>query len=160
MQNITDKELYKEVCAHYEMYYKLQPLTARIYALFVFNNCPNGFTFDEILEAFQVSKSSVSHSINALIELDFLEQYKKENERKRYFRVNRRLFLLRLEDVHKRLEREREISQKLRAYRKTTQSELFKQEEYDFYVGHLASVTKSIEETIENLKLHINSNEK
>lgn len=160
MQNITDKELYKEVCEHYEMYYKLQPLTARIYALFVFNNCPNGLTFDEVLETFQVSKSSVSHSINTLIELNFLEQYKKENERKRYFRVNRSLFLLRLEDVHKRLEREREISEKLRVYRKTAQNELFKQEEYNFYVSHLADVTKSIEQTIENLKLHINSNEK
>jgi len=159
MQEILNKELYKEVCEHYELYYKLQPLTARIYALFVFNNCPNGLTFEDILDTFQASKSSVSHSINTLVELNFLEQFKKDNERKRHFRVNRSLFLMRLQDVHQRLIREREISRKLRSYRKINNDELFKQEEYDFYVGHLNEVTESLEKTIQNLKLHINSNE-
>ncbi len=160
MQNILKHELFKEVCTHYETYYKLQPLTARLYALFVLNNCREGFTFEELLEIFQASKSSISHSINTLIELNFIEQYKKENERKRYFRVNRSFFLLRLEDVHKRLVSEKEINEKLRQHRRKHKDELFNKEEYDYYVAHISEVTKSLEKTIQNLKLHINSNEK
>lgn len=160
MQDLLQHKLFKEVCVHYETYYKLQPLTARIYALFVLNNCREGFTFDELLDIFQASKSSISHSINTLIELSFIEQYKKENERKRYFRVNRNLFLLRLEDVYERLMREKEINEKLREYRKEKDSLIFNQEEYEYYIAHIDEVTKSIEKTIQNLKLHINSNEK
>lgn len=160
MQDILKHELFKEVCAHYEAYYKLQPLTARLYALFVFNNCQEGFTFDELLETFQASKSSISHSINSLIEMNFIEQIKKENERKRYFRANQSFFLLRLEDVYERLMREKEINEKLREYRKEQDNLMFNKEEYEYYVTHLDEVTKSILKTIQNLKLHNNSNEK
>lgn len=155
MQDILELDLFKEVATHYEVFYKLPPLTARIYALLVFNNCKEGLTFDDVLETFQASKSSVSHSINSLIELNFIEQFKKDCERKRYFRVKKNLFLIRMEDVYKRLIREKTITQKLRAYRKTQGNELFKQEEVDVYISHLDNVTESIEKTIQNLKLHI-----
>lgn len=160
MQDILKHELFKEVCAHYETYYKLQPLTARLYALFVFNNCQEGFTFDELLETFQASKSSISHSINSLIEMNFIEQIKKENERKRYFRANQSFFLLRLENVYERLTKEKEINEKLRAYRKHHNNLMFNEEEYEFYVEHINEVTTSLKNTIENLKLHNDSNEK
>jgi len=155
MQDILELDLFKEVATHYEVFYKLPPLTARIYALFVFNNCKEGLTFDDVLETFQASKSSVSYSINSLIELNFIEQFKKDCVRKRYFRVKKNLFLIRMEDVYKRLIREKTITQKLRVYRKTQGNELFKQEEVDVYISHLDNVTESIEKTIQNLKLHI-----
>ncbi len=160
MHNILKHELFKEVCTHYETYYELQPLTARLYALFVLNNCKEGFTFDELLETFQVSKSSISHSINSLIEMNFIEQIKKENERKRYFRANQRFFLLRLESVYERLIKENEINEKLRAYRKKHNNLMFNEEEYKHYVTHINEVTKSLRNTIENLKFHNDSNEK
>jgi|SRR5690554_649120 len=160
MQNILKHELFKEVCTHYETYYKLQPLTARLYALFVLNNCREGFTFEELLEIFQASKSSISHSINSLIEMNFIEQIKKENERKRYFRANQRFFLLRLESVYERLIKENEINEKLRAYREKHNNLMFNEEEYKHYVTHINEVTKSLRNTIENLKFHNDSNEK
>lgn len=159
MQDILELDLFKEVAAHYELFYKLPPLTARVYTLLVFNNCKDGLTFEELLEIFHASKSSISCSINALIELNFIEQFKKDNERKRYFRVMRNLFLIRMEDVYKRMVREREISIKLREYRKSQCNELFKEEEFDFYISHLENATTSIEKTIQNLKLYINTNE-
>lgn len=137
----------------------MQPLTARLYALLVFNNCPNGLSFDDLLETLQSSKSSISHSLNTLIEMNFIEQYKKENERKRYFRINKNLFLKRLDDVKERLTEEKKIYSKIRAYKQTNSKTLFKPEAFNFYILHLDDAINSIEKTIKNLKLHIKSNE-
>lgn len=160
MHHVLELDLFKEVSAHYERFYSFQPLTAKIYALMVLNNCSEGLTFDDFLETFHSSKSSISHSLNTLVEMNFIEQFKKENERRRYFRINRSLFLMRLEDVHKRLTQEMEINLKLRGYRKAKCSELFREDEFDFYISHLSLATQSIEKTIQKLKLYINTNEK
>lgn len=160
MQHILNLELFKETSEHYEQFYRLQPLTARIYTLLVFNNCQNGLTFDELVDVFKSSKSSISNSINTLIDLNFIEQFKNESERKRHFRVNRNLFLNRLELVSKRLKNEKDINIKLKSYREAAGNDLFKQELFDIYIYHLNEVTQSIDKTIDNLKLHINSDEK
>lgn len=156
MDEILDLEIYKEVTEHYEMFYKFQPLTARIYALFVFNNSKEGFTFEEIHELLHSSKSSISHSINTLIQNNFIEQFKQDNERKRYFRIEKNLFLTRLQEVEKKLLSERDINVKISKYRECSENSLFKQEEYDFYIAHLNSALESLHNTIENLKLFIN----
>lgn len=160
MHHVLELDLFKETSAHYERFHKMQPLTARLYALLVFNNCPDGLSFDDMLEIFQSSKSSISHSLNTLIEMNFIEQYKKENERKRYFRINRNLFLKRLEDVKERLIEEKKIYTKINEYKKTNAKALFKPEVFNFYIQHLEEATYSIENTINNLKLHIKTNEK
>ncbi len=160
MQTVLELDLFKETSAHYERFHKMQPLTARLYACLVFNNCAEGLSFDDLLEIFQSSKSSISHSLNTLIEMNFIEQYKKENERKRYFRINRNLFLKRLEDVKERLTEEKRIYTKIREYKETNAKMLFKPEVFDFYIRHLEDATHSIENTIKNLKLYINPNEK
>lgn|SRR5690606_13316994 len=160
MKDVLELDLFKEIVDHYTVYYHLQPLTAKIYALLVFNNCQNGLTFDDLVEIFEVSKSSVSHSVNTLIELNFIEQLKRENERKRFFRVNRNLFLMRLEDVQKRLEREKYITQELQKYRKEHNACLFNHYVVNLYLSHLDEATISILKTIDNLKLHIRNHEK
>ena len=160
MKDILELDLFKEITEHYELHYKLQPLTARIYALLVFNNCQYGLTFDDLIEIFQASKSSISHSVNTLIELNFIEQLKKVNERKRFFRVNKDLFLMRLEDVYKRLQREKYINIELQKYRNNNDPSLFDQSAVTLYLSHLDEVTASIHKTIENLKLHIENHEK
>lgn len=159
MQEVLENDLFKEITSHYEKFYKLPPLTARIYALLVFNNCPEGLTFEALLEIFHASKSSISHSISVLVELKFIEQFKKDNERKRYFRANKNLFLMRLEDVQERLLHEMDVYSKLRSYKQTNANMLFNQEAFDFYIGHLAETTNSLEKTIQNLKLYIRKNE-
>lgn len=160
MQHILELDLFKEVSAHYERFHKLQPLTAKIYALLVINNCTNGLSFEDLLEIFQSSKSSISHSINTLIEMNFIEQHKKENERKRYFRINQNLFMKRLEDVRERLLEEKNVYIKIREYKKTNATVLFNDEAFDYYITHLDGATHSIENTIKNLKRYIDTNEK
>lgn len=160
MHHVLELDLFKETSAHYERFHKMQPLTARLYALLVFNNCSDGLSFDDLHEIFQSSKSSISHSLNTLIEMNFIEQYKKENERKRYFRINGNLFLKRLEDVKERLTEEKKVYTKIREYKKENSKTLFKPEVFDFYLVHLDNATHSIENTINNLKLFIHTNEK
>lgn len=159
MHKVLELDLFKETSAHYERFHKMQPLTARLYALLVFNNCTDGLSFDDLLELLQSSKSSISHSLNTLIEMNFIEQYKKENERKRYFRINRNLFLKRMEDVKERLTEEKKVYTKIREYKKTNATTLFKPEAFNVYILHLNDAINSIEETIKNLKLHIKPNE-
>lgn len=159
MHKVLELDLFKETSAHYERFHKMQPLTARVYALLVFNNCTDGLSFDDLLEIFQSSKSSISHSLNTLIEMNFIEQYKKENERKRYFRINRNLFLKRMEDVKERLTEEKKVYTKIREYKRTNATTLFKHEAFNFYILHLDDAINSIEKTIQNLKLHIKPNE-
>lgn len=156
---VLETSLFKDLVRHYEQFYKLQPLTARIYALLILNNCSKGLSFDNLVATLQVSKSSVSHSVNALLDLNFIEQLKQDNERKRYFRIHKNFFLMRLEDVNIRLIREKEINEKLKEYRKEDGNTMFHKDEFDYYLSHLHDVTSSVEKTIENLKLHIKPNE-
>lgn len=160
MLPILDTSLYMELVLHYEQFYKLQPLTARIYALLILNNCSKGLAFDDLVATLNVSKSSVSHSVKTLLELNFIEQLKQDNERKRYFRIHKNFFLMRLEDVNKRLIREKEINEKLKEYRKEDGDTMFHKNEFDQYLSHLHDVTLSLQKTIENLKLHIINHEK
>lgn len=159
MEEILELDLYKEVTAHYEKYYKFQPLTAKVYSFFVFNNCQDGLTFDFLVDTFQVSKSSMSHSIKTLIEHSFIEDFKNENERKRHFRVNKKLFLTRLTDVQERLENEKNVYMKLKEYKIEKSNQMFKKETFDLYIDHLDQVTSSLQNTIQNLNLYISKNE-
>lgn len=160
MLPILNTPLFKELVTHYEQFYKLQPLTARIYALLILNNCSKGLSFENLLDTLVVSKSSVSHSIKTLLDLNFIEQFKLDNERKRYFRIHKNFFLMRLEEVNTRLIREKEINEKLKEYRKEDRDTMFHKNEFDQYLSHLYDVTLSLQKTIENLKLHIINHEK
>lgn len=159
MEDIFSLELFKNVTSHYEKFYKLQPLTAKVYAYFVFNNCQDGLTFDYLVDLFHVSKSSMSNSVNTLMDLNFIEDFKKENERKRYFRINKKLFLQRLHEVFYRLEKEKNIVEQLKEYKLNASNQVFDAKAFDIYIDHLSQVTNSINKTIQNLNLYINQNE-
>lgn len=152
MKNVLELDTFKSVSQHFEEFYRLPPLTARVYTLFIFNNCTEGLTFETVLDVFNASKSSISHSINLLIELGFLVNYKKENERKRYFKVNRNLFLIRLREVQKMLQKECETTLMLREYRKNAPNAILQNEAFDAYMGHLNLTIDSLETTIQKLK--------
>lgn len=159
MHEILELDLYNEITAHYERYYKLQPLTAKVYSFFIFNNCQDGMTFDYLVEVFQVSKSSMSNSIKTLIELEFIEDFKLNNERKRHFKVNKKLFLMRLTDVKDKIINEKKIYIKFRDYKKSIKNVVFNQDAFDLYIDHLDDTASILTQTIENLNLYISKNE-
>src|SRR6056297_3505066 len=79
------KKLIEEAGIYFEKRHNLPPLAARIYSIMVLSSL-EGYTFEELMEITQASKSSVSTNLNLLQQLKFVEYYTKPGERKRYFR--------------------------------------------------------------------------
>jgi DNA-binding transcriptional regulator GbsR (MarR family) len=79
------KDLVEELGVFFQHRHKLPPLAARVYAILVLTS-DEGYSFEELMEITQASKSSVSTNLNLLISLKFLEFYTKTGNRKRYFR--------------------------------------------------------------------------
>lgn len=75
----------EELGVYFQDRHKLPPLAARIYGILVLTS-DEGYSFDELMEITQASKSSVSTNLNLLMSLKFLEYYTKTGNRKRYFR--------------------------------------------------------------------------
>jgi len=63
-----------------------QQLCGRILGLLTFSDADE-FTFDEIVQELQVSKSSVSVALNTLLMTNKVEYFTRPGDRKRYFRV-------------------------------------------------------------------------
>jgi DNA-binding transcriptional regulator GbsR (MarR family) len=83
-----DHELYEEMTAHFIQQLSLPPLAAKIYALLLFDFSGEGLTFDDFVEQLQASKSSVSNSLNLLVQNSHLKVFNKIQDRKRYYRIN------------------------------------------------------------------------
>ena len=64
----------------------LQPAAARVLSLLIVSNNPE-LTFEEIIEALQISKSAASNAINLLLKMNRIEYITKPGDRKRYFRA-------------------------------------------------------------------------
>ena len=96
----------------------MPPLSARIYAYLIFDFDRVGVPFDEFVEVFSASKSSVSTSINYLLNLNFIEDINKINERKRYFTITNDHMQIRFGEIIKKMETEVEILKNLNDFRK------------------------------------------
>lgn len=96
----------------------MPPLSARIYAYLIFDFDRVGVPFDEFVEVFSASKSSVSTSINYLLNLNFIEDINKINERKRYFTITKDHMQIRFGEIIKKMETEVEILNDLNNFRK------------------------------------------
>jgi len=109
------QQLIEELGLNLEEQIKVAPLAARIYALLVLSP-QEGLTFDEIKEAIQASKSSVSTNLKVLTQLRYVEFYTKSGIRKRYFKVAKYFQLLSLEREVESLENQLEMIKKINAF--------------------------------------------
>jgi len=78
----------------------LQPIAGRIFGLLTIMD-KEQFTFDEIVEELQISKSSASNAINLLLIRDSIEYKTIAGDRKRYFQI-KKLDRFALIDEHKK----------------------------------------------------------
>ena len=92
------KELIERMGRFYEKE-GLQPTSGRILSLLMVMD-KEEFTFDEIVEQLQISKSSASNAITLLETRDAIEYFTKPGDRKRYFRI-KKLDKFRLIDEHR-----------------------------------------------------------
>ena len=79
------KQLIQKVGIAHEKH-GMQPAAARILGLLYVSDKPE-LTFEEILEALQISKSATSNALNLLLQTEKLEYTTLPGDRKRYFRL-------------------------------------------------------------------------
>ena len=148
------KELIEGFSNYFEDIYHFPPLTSKIYSFLLMDCKRKGVTFDEIVELFNASKSSVSNSLTYLGQLKHVEYFTKIDSRKRFYRVSPESILMRLKRINDNLREEKKLSEKYYSYLKgeiedEENSTLIKS---DIYINHLDRAIEQLSETIEQLK--------
>ena len=146
-----DAEIYQELIDFYGGVFSLTPLYAKIYAYLAFDFEKNGLAFDELVETFCASKSSISASINFLLNANLIKTVNKIDERKRYFVFNADFVKFRFEEFVNRLKREIEVLDQLNNYRESQLESSQLSERYSIYRRLLEKNIENIENTLNKL---------
>ncbi|WP_090679847.1 GbsR/MarR family transcriptional regulator [Myroides guanonis] len=150
-QDIID--FFQDYCAHHEALYHYSPLTSKLYTFLLFSGMGDGVTFDEIVEKLNASKSSISTSLNVLLNNNQIEQFNKIDERKRYFRINPKYLTNRLFTIKKSIEKELDLTCRLLEFNQNNKLNVFKCESrINVYIEHLEKSSEELSQTIEKLK--------
>ena len=112
-----DKSLFEDMVPHFEKRLHLAPLTAKVYSLLMFDYSGSGVSFEEIVEILHASKSSVSHSIQVLLQSKYISYFNRMHDRKRYFKVNPEYSEQRFNEIVLFLKKEKNIIEKLIAHK-------------------------------------------
>lgn len=153
MKSLGNDELMTPLCAHFETVLSLPPLTSRLLAYLIIEVDSSGITFDHLIQVFEVSKSSMSHSINQLLELDKIDFIYKEDQRKRYFRPNPHHFENRLLEISENLEKEYIFFQEIYNYRKENKKDSTEHvQKLGVYRNYILQQKSILEQTLTELK--------
>lgn len=147
------EQLIEKIGVGIEERLNLSPLASRIYALLILSSY-DGYTFEEIREIIQASKSSTSVNINVLTQLDYITYYTKPGDRKRYFKLAKYASLISLEVYHQAIEKEMELIQEVNAYNKKHHLEKFTDEQSlgSVFQDYLIEKQQLVERTIAKMK--------
>lgn len=105
----VDLEIFERLITHYIRVYDYTPYTAKICSYLHFDYARQGVTFDQILEYFDISKSTVSNSLHHLVEAKHVSFFYKDDDRKRYFEINKEFVKIRYEAICSNLMEEGKI---------------------------------------------------
>lgn len=147
------KKLIEEAGIYFEKRHNLPPLAARIYGIMVLSSL-EGYTFEELMEITQASKSSVSTNLNLLRQLKFVEYYTKPAERKRYFRSSGSFIQNMLKEQYGTIKADLELTKKVNDFNKKNNPENYRIKGYIGSIFHvfLEQEKKNIEQTLERIK--------
>ncbi|ANH84038.1 transcriptional regulator [Niabella ginsenosidivorans] len=147
------KDLYQDMVSFYADLYGLPPLNAKIYAYMLFDIRHEGFTFDELLNRFNVSKSSLSNSLQMLAKYKFIEYITPIDSRKRYYRINPKFMEIRFGNVLDKLLSEKELMQRMmQCNKQQKQPNDVVIKAIDQYVSILDTHIKTFEDTLKKVK--------
>lgn len=148
----TKKELYQDMVTFYGNLYGLPPLNAKIYVYMMIDLKTEGYTFDELLEKFNVSKSSLSNSLQMLVQNKYVEYITPIDSRKRYYRINPKFMGIRFGNILDKLVREKELMQRMiqcNKQVKTPNEQVIKG--INQYIGILDKHIKTVANTVKSL---------
>ena len=146
-----EPQIYQELIDFYGNLFNLTPLSAKVYAYLIFDFEKNGVTFDDLVDTFCASKSSVSASINFLLKSNLIKTINKIEERKRYFITNNDFVKIRFEEIANRMKQEIKILDQLNKYKATQLADENILERYFIYKSLLENNIENIEKTLEKL---------
>ena len=144
-----DKEIFREMVKFYGEAFHLPPLAAKIYAYLIFDFDRKGVSFDEFVDIFAASKSSVSSNLNLLLNLNIIKDFNKIDERKRFFVMNEKYMKIRFQEIIEKMDRELLILENLKTFR-NTKCEVALQK-FDVYTNLFNKNISNIKETLDQL---------
>lgn len=154
MINQAKKSLFEELTAHYKEIYKLPPLASKVFSYFLVDSGHKEYSFDDLVEKFKVSKSSMSNTLHLLTQYDFISQVNKIGDRKTYYKITPQHLCIRLKRIKKNLEQEKFLTEKLINFH-TKQNEninTLSLKKVNIYTNHLESSIKGLTTTIEKIE--------
>ncbi len=152
--NESKIELIEDFSSYYESVYNFPPLTSKIFSYLLLDCKREGITFDEIVEVFNASKSSVSNSLSFLTQLKYIEYFTKIDNRKRLYRISSGNVVMRLQKIHDMLLHEKQLSEKLKCYKKEKLDDPneISIQKAEIYIEHLDNAVKQLSITISKLE--------
>lgn len=153
-QTNLNLELFESFSVHLEKTYKFPPLAAKIQAYMVLYSGIDGFSFEDLLDVFKVSKSSLSTSINLLLSLNQLEYIHKIDSRKRFFRLNLNYLPEKLVFLHEIVIKDLYYTKRINEYKKQHKISNLIEENgvLDVYTQYLEESEKLLNEMINKIK--------
>ncbi|MUH35765.1 transcriptional regulator [Zobellia amurskyensis] len=148
------QRLIEELGVHFEAEYNLPPLAARIFGNLVVTE-EVGLTFDDCLTKRGASKSSISTSLNLLLQLGIITYFTKSGDRRRYFKISDKstFFIKKLEQALKKAAKESKMIQTVASYDQQYNPEKYtaNKPKIEAYLNCLKQNEKTYQETIEKL---------
>lgn len=144
-----DKGLFCDLVKFYGEAFHLPPLAAKIYSYLVFDFERSGVSFDEFVEIFAASKSSISSNLNLLLNLNIITDFTKIDERKRFFVMNEKYMKIRFEEIIEKMELELLILNKLKTFRNTSDETAL--QKFDIYSNLFNKNITNIKDTLDQL---------
>lgn len=145
----VDEKIFQDAVKFYSTVLNLPPLASKIYSYLIFDFDKVGITFDEFVEVFSASKSSVSTSLNLLINSELIIDVNKMDERKRYFFANDDYKKIRFEKIVQKMQDELVLLENLKNFRKTEHKE--DDERVEVYKALLNKNIANIQESLNKL---------
>lgn len=144
-----DEKIFQDSVKFYSTIFSLPQLAAKIYSYLSFDFNKIGVPFDEFVEVFSASKSSVSTNLTLLQNLHLILDANKIDERKRYFYINENYKKIRFEKIVQKIQEELELLNALKNFRKTYNEEY--EQKTDAYVDLLQKNITNIQESLNKL---------
>lgn len=151
--NVQNSTLFDDFIHHFQKVHFLPPLSAKILTLIVLDGFEKGFTFEDLLELTGASKSSVSQSLNSLLEQEKIHFEMHEGCRKKHFKPRKINELL--SQFQDNLEYQNRMMDKMICYRhqQLQGSDQYKQVEITkIFQEHIQQMSALVANTIERIR--------
>lgn len=143
-----DCDLLQRLAKFYGGLFGIPPLAAKIYATLLFDFEKKGISFDELVELFSASKSSISTNVNLLLREHLIRDVNKMDQRKRYFVFNDDYIKFRFEIIIAMMKEELKILDDLSDFKN---KEIDPESKFEIYKNLLKGNINNIQDTLNKL---------